>query len=566
MKTAPHLFEKPKETANRSFFNGKNEHSRFFNPTIQAKLAVNESGDTYEQEADAVADNVMRMPTPSVDVGFGMSDIGASVPKSEMANPKSNTIPFSQISRKCDACESEEEEEIQRKDSSVGGGKTAPPIVHDVIASSGKALDSNTRQFMESRMGHDFSHVQVHTDSKAAESAAAVKALAYTSGNHIVFNNGQYTPDTEGGKKLLAHELVHTLQQNSGSQKIQKKDEDCSNYEQGEIDDSHSESGILGNDIILEPGRIIIADFGVDWRHVKNIAKTSPTLQSWFQIFESNPSYSLKIVGYSDCVGSENNNTHLRQGRAKRVEDLLPAGAKSRVGFRGMAALGDYIGNNTTKEERAKNRGVVIEFSQSFDFEPEEIAVEPPKYCGPDSTEWLIDEMNENRKDSFIAKCGDFSSSNERFIPGWNVGAVAACLDGFKSLVQAGAIWDFKSNQPQWRHRAKRHCPATDCDKTVTLCGHCLFYDVPGNIHFGYIGRMAGIRPWVLHKGADRAQKGGVDDPKDTVAINIGINMADNGATLCEEINDKISELNQDSTTNCSPCQWSNYSSKNRIQ
>ena len=69
------------------------------------------------------------------------------------------------------------------------------------------------------------------------------------------------------------------------------------------------------------------------------------------------------------------------------MEDLLPAGAKSRVGFRGMAALGEYIGNNTTKEERAKNRGVVIEFSQSFDFESEEITVEPPKYCGPDSTD-----------------------------------------------------------------------------------------------------------------------------------------------------------------------------------
>ena len=228
MKTAPYLLEQPKETANRSFFNGKNEPSRFFTPTVQAKLTVNEPGDAYEQEADAVADKVMRMsdvgscvpksdiPNPkSVHFGFGMSDVGSCVPKSDIPNPKSKPIPFSQISRKCADCENEEEEHVQRKEST--GGQTAPTLVNDVINSKRKPLDSHTQQFMESRMGHDFSHVQVHTDSKAAESATAVNALAYTSGNHIVFNNGQYTPDTEGGKKLLAHELVHTLQQNSGS-------------------------------------------------------------------------------------------------------------------------------------------------------------------------------------------------------------------------------------------------------------------------------------------------------------------------------------------------------------
>ena len=347
---------------------------------------------------------------------------------------------------------------------------------------------------------------------------------------------------------------------------VQRKGEDCSNYEQGEVEDSHSENGILGNDIILEQGKIIIADFGVDWRHIKDIAKVDPVLQSWFQVFEHDTSYNLEIVGYSDCVGSENNNTYLRQERAKRVERILPPSAKSRVQFRGMAALGSYVGNNGTKEGRAKNRSVVIQFNQSFNFEPEEITAERPKYCGPDSTGWLIDEMNDNSKDPFVAKCGDFSDSYERFIPGWNVGAAAACLDGFKDLVKAHAIWDFKSNQPQWRYRANRHCPSSECDKTVTLCGLCLNYDVPGNIHFGYIGRKMGIRPWVLHYGADRAQKGSVDDPKDAVAIDIGINMADNGAGLCDEINSKLSKLNQDGAKSCSPCQWSGFSTKNRIQ
>ena len=176
-------------------------------PFFQAKLTVNEPGDEYEQEADAVADKVMRMPNPTT--------ISPSNPPDENKNKiHLKPIPFSQISRKCADCE--EEEKVQRKESTSGGGQTAPSIVNEVITSSGKSLDSHTQEFMESRMGHDFSHVQVHTDGKAAESAASVNALAYTSGNHIVFNNGQYAPDTEGGKRLLAHELAHVgLQSNN---------------------------------------------------------------------------------------------------------------------------------------------------------------------------------------------------------------------------------------------------------------------------------------------------------------------------------------------------------------
>jgi hypothetical protein len=95
-----------------------------------------------------------------------------------------------------------------------------PPIVHDVLNSPGQPLDENTRLFMESRFGHDFSNVRVHTDSKAAESAQAVNALAYTVGKNIAFDAGQYTPTTNSGKQLLAHELAHVMQQKQSSFKI----------------------------------------------------------------------------------------------------------------------------------------------------------------------------------------------------------------------------------------------------------------------------------------------------------------------------------------------------------
>jgi Domain of unknown function (DUF4157) len=88
-----------------------------------------------------------------------------------------------------------------------------PEVVNDVLRSSGQMLDAPTRSFMESRFGHDFSQVRVHTDAKAAESAQAVNALAYTVGSDIVLGAGQYAPGTSAGRRLLAHELTHVVQQ-----------------------------------------------------------------------------------------------------------------------------------------------------------------------------------------------------------------------------------------------------------------------------------------------------------------------------------------------------------------
>jgi len=88
-----------------------------------------------------------------------------------------------------------------------------PSIVHDVLRSPGQSLDAATRAYMEPRFGHDFSHVRIHTDDRAARSARAVDALAYTVGRNVVLGAGQYAPGTEQGKRLLAHELTHTLQQ-----------------------------------------------------------------------------------------------------------------------------------------------------------------------------------------------------------------------------------------------------------------------------------------------------------------------------------------------------------------
>lgn len=102
---------------------------------------------------------------------------------------------------------------LQRRGNGNPGNGFAPPIVHEVLRSPGRPLPGNARSMMEAGLGRDFSRVRVHTDGRAAESARAVRALAYTVGHNVVFASGQFSPATASGRKLLAHELTHVAQQ-----------------------------------------------------------------------------------------------------------------------------------------------------------------------------------------------------------------------------------------------------------------------------------------------------------------------------------------------------------------
>ena len=111
----------------------------------------------------------------------------------------------------CSECA--KKEELQRSPVGPATSTEAPASVHHVLRSPGQTLDRETRAFFESCFGKDFSSVRIHSDSRAAESARAVSALAYAVGNHVVFGEGLYSPGTRDGRNLLAHELTHTLQQ-----------------------------------------------------------------------------------------------------------------------------------------------------------------------------------------------------------------------------------------------------------------------------------------------------------------------------------------------------------------
>ena len=142
-------------------------------PGTRQKLMVNTPGDIYEQEADRVADRVLR-------------------------------LPHAQLQR-----------DLTGRPADGSGMTEAPPIVHEVLRSSGQPLDAATRAFFAPRFGRDLGDVRVHTDAQAARSARAVNASAYTVGREIVFASGKYEPDTDEGRRLLAHELTHVSQQDS---------------------------------------------------------------------------------------------------------------------------------------------------------------------------------------------------------------------------------------------------------------------------------------------------------------------------------------------------------------
>ncbi len=175
----------------------------FFRAFIQPKLTINQPNDVYEQEADAMADKVMRMP------------------ENGSASPSFFKPSITSVQRKCKECEEDERQQLQRKEINNTAATADSELDHFVsnLSGGGRPLDKEVRNFFEPRMGYDFSNVKVHTDSAAAKSAQSVNALAYTAGSDIVFNSGQFAPNTESGKGLLGHELTHVVQQGGASLK-----------------------------------------------------------------------------------------------------------------------------------------------------------------------------------------------------------------------------------------------------------------------------------------------------------------------------------------------------------
>jgi hypothetical protein len=154
---------------------------------LQLKLSFGGSSDPLESEADRVAEQVLSGPAPG-----GVA--GAPV-RIQRFSPGPSSAASAQV----------------------------PPSVDRTLSGSGRPLDGATRKDMEQRFGHDFSRVRVHQDSAAGESARDVGAHAYTVGNQIVFAPGRFAPHSSEGRRLLAHELTHVVQQGGGTTQLQRQ-------------------------------------------------------------------------------------------------------------------------------------------------------------------------------------------------------------------------------------------------------------------------------------------------------------------------------------------------------
>ena len=164
---------------------------------IQRKMRIGPVDDPLEREADRVADAVVaRQPVGAL----------SSSPAS--------------IQSKCAGCEKEEEKSVRRKCTQCSGETHAvggsADMAAKAVSQGGAPLTRAQRGYFEPRFGRNFSAIRVHTDHEAMSAAERIDARAYTLGGDIAFARGEYRPDTDSGRRLIAHELAHTLQQGRG--------------------------------------------------------------------------------------------------------------------------------------------------------------------------------------------------------------------------------------------------------------------------------------------------------------------------------------------------------------
>jgi outer membrane protein OmpA-like peptidoglycan-associated protein len=297
---------------------------------IHAKLAINPPGDQYEQEADRVADHVVRVPEP------GPEHRGLQL------KPVSGETP---------------------------GPTETPPIVHEILRTPGERLDAATRAFMEPRFGHDFGRVRVHTDAAGARSAEALHARAYTSGTHIVFANGFQD------RTLLAHELTHVVQQRGGERAIQRSpdpdtDPTSANPPGGLVLNSsgldfHKTSPADLLEAALT-GSVTIDDFDTGKSDISEINGETLTAaaNTILTLLRKYPASTVRSIGHADSVGTEEANQALGQERADSVQAFLVK-AKIPVEAIRTESRGQKDPAVNTRNPEPKNRRVEVRFEPS---------------------------------------------------------------------------------------------------------------------------------------------------------------------------------------------------------
>lgn len=318
----------------------------------------------------------------------------------------------------CGACSKKQLNLQRRAVDNQSEHSEVPPIVHDVLRSPGQPLDQATRAFMEPRFGHDFSQVRVHTDVKAAESARAVNALAYTVGRSLVFSEGQYAPQTAGGRRLMAHELTHSLQQTrGGNEQIQGKLRIGSASDSSEQEADRIADSIIGNGSATVEG--VSAVSGVVQRACGPTEIGEPTgcapatgeVSGARYLFRFNcnefargneldlradamsiaQGESIEIHGLASIDGDPDFNLNLSCARALRAKEVI----EEVLAARGVTATILVFNHGATPGDATLQRSVVV-------VRAAPLPPEPMHSCGPDATDWFIRQVSAAKTDPVI--------------------------------------------------------------------------------------------------------------------------------------------------------------------
>ncbi len=207
----------------------------FFAPAVQMKMTVSKPGDKLEQEADRMADNVMRMPSSATQSPAKEEKLQrapdeklqkkeeekiqkASAPEEKIRKKEDNKLQKKDGDKLQKAPASEEKLQRKGSDNAPSAGANLQSVIES-RSGGGQPLSSDVRNYMEPRFNADFSKVRVHSDPQAATLSNQLSARAFTHQNNIFFSRDQYQPGSSEGKQLLAHELTHTVQQGHAVQR-----------------------------------------------------------------------------------------------------------------------------------------------------------------------------------------------------------------------------------------------------------------------------------------------------------------------------------------------------------
>ena len=516
---------------------------------LQTKLTVNQPGDVFEQEADRVAEAAMS-GGPALE--NAVSDESASA----------NLQRACACGGTCDDCQRKVDVVQRATPGSAAREANAPPIVHQVLRSPGRPLDTATRTFMESRLGADFSDVRVHTDSLAAESAGSINALAYTVGRDVVFGPGQFTSGNQVRQRLLAHELAHVIQQDrGGATRVQRV---CSKSDLGppptECHLDHSLTPSTSRYLF----NVDCDDFapGEEARLAKDAAAFGAKS-------------TVNILGLASSDGPAKLNDTLSCLRADKAVAVVKRSIKPTVTIGSVGAAGG------------------LGPSGDITFRAASVDVSTPKEkpkCGPDATDWFVSQVNTALRDKDVlavqgllaaadsiartrgtsantfAEAGAAAAIEAQLakllaagptppaLSGAIVGQLAAgiksekaaaaapgaalladplsplavssdflTLNGliaaaalkWKSLVDHHARYDFKNHADSMDQPHSTHCPDPECPPTehgtITLCpgaasSNCYESDLPGNLFYAFIGRFIGWSELTLQLGSELAE------------------------------------------------------------